>query len=716
MGLTKDSVARSATDKWQSIVKKSENDFVIALAGNPNVGKSTIFNALTGMNQHTGNWPGKTVTNAQGFFSTHKHNYTLVDIPGTYSLLAHSAEEEVARDFLCFGEIDAAIIVCDATSIERNLNLVFQCKEVCKKILVCVNLIDEAKRKNIIIDLKRLSEELEVTVIGVCAKNKSCKKIIGDAIDALIDDSGCFYSKYVKYDERIEKAVSMLTETLSELDVKKPNPRWIALSLLSPDDSWVKKIKDNLYLDANQNEQINAALNSALEYLSSNGIHPEKAVDLKVSAIIKEAEKTADMCVFKEKGYNRRDLKIDAVLTSKKYGYPIMFFLLLFIFWTTIYAANYPSAILSTLFFKFECVLEDVFVCLKIPYSIYGVLVLGMYRVLTWVVSVMLPPMAIFFPLFTILEDLGYLPRVAYNLDRPFKKCGACGKQALTMCMGFGCNAAAVTGARIIDSPRERLLAILTNNFIPCNGRFPALISIITMFFLSASSDIISSFVAAMILASVILLGIFMSFAATKILSKTLLRGEPSSYTLELPPYRPPEISKIIVRSVFDRTLFVLGRAAAIAAPAGVLIYLISNTYIGEASILSLCADFLDPLASLMGLDGVIIMAFLLGFPANEIVIPIMLMAYLSNSSITELSDLSEIKRILCENGWGYLKAINFIVFSLFHFPCSTTLLTIKKETGSIKWTVISAILPTLTGVGTCILITFFSKLLQILL
>jgi len=710
MGLTKDSVALSALDTGLKIQKKKGDERIIAIAGNPNVGKSTIFNALTGMNQHTGNWPGKTVANAQGYFCTERHNYTLVDIPGTYSLLAHSAEEEVARDFLCFGECDATVVVCDATCLERNLNLVLQCKEIGKKMLVCVNLIDEAKRKNIRIDLDALSKELGIPVIAVCAREKACKKIIGEALDLLIDSNERF-GGCVEYDCNTEKAISIVLAALSGLDLKSIDPRWAALTLLSSDHILKQKLCMYLSLGSDISAKIDAAVNSALTYLTDKGISKEKAVDLKVSALIKEAERISRICVIKEQGYNKQDLKIDKILTSKRFGYPIMFSLLMLVFWITISGANYPSAFLSDLFFGFEGVLEEVFVYLKIPYWIYGILVLGMYRVLSWVVSVMLPPMAIFFPLFTILEDLGYLPRIAYNLDRPFKCCGACGKQALTMCMGFGCNAAAVTGARIIDSPRERLLAVLTNNFVPCNGRFPALISIITMFFLSGSTGISSSLISAFFLACVILSGIFMTFAVTKLLSKTLLRGETSSYTLELPPYRPPEISKIVVRSVFDRTLFVLGRAVAIAAPAGILIYLMANTTFNGTSVLSHCAQALDPIASLMGLDGVILIAFILGFPANEIVVPIMLMAYLSNSTIVEIGDIGEIKRILCENGWGYLKAVNFIVFSLFHFPCSTTLLTIKKETASMKWTIVAALLPTLIGISFCVLITFVSRI-----
>lgn len=697
MGLTKDSV-----DTGLKIQKKKGDERVIAIAGNPNVGKSTIFNALTGMNQHTGNWPGKTVANAQGYFCTERHDYTLVDIPGTYSLLAHSAEEEVARDFLCFGECDATVVVCDATCLERNLNLVLQCKEICKKMLVCVNLIDEAKRKNIRIDLDTLSKELGVPVIAVCARDKDCKRIIGDALDSLVDSVGIINDRYVKYDNDTEKAVSIILGALSDIDTKSLSPRWAALSLISSDDTLNQKLNSYLSLDTEDCTKIRSAQDAAFAYLSNQGISKESAVDLKVSVLIKAAEKISERCVKKEKGYNSKDLKIDKILTSKRFGYPIMFSLLMLVFWITISGANYPSAFLSDLFFGFEELLRDVFVYLKAPDWIYGILVCGMYRVLSWVVSVMLPPMAIFFPLFTILEDLGYLPRIAYNLDRPFKRCNACGKQALTMCMGFGCNAAGVTGSRIIDSPRERLLAVLTNSFVPCNGRFPTLTAIITMFFLGAASGFFSTLLSAFMLSTIIVFGIGMSFLVTYILSKTVLKGVPSSYTLELPPYRCPQITKVIVRSVFDRTLFVLGRAIAVAAPAGVLIYMLSNTHIGGISLLSHAAAFLDPFAALMGLDGVILIAFILGFPANEIVVPIMIMAYLSNSSIAELGNLAQVKNILSSNGWSTLTAVNVMLFSLFHFPCSTTLITIKKETGSMKWTALAFALPTVVGVICC--------------
>ena len=388
----------------------------------------------------------------------------------------------------------------------------------------------------------------------------------------------------------------------------------------------------------------------------------------------------------------------------------MMILMLAIIFWLTISAANYPSSLLSSLFDYAGIYLSRLIVFLKAPTWLHSLLIDGIYKVLTWVVSVMLPPMAIFFPLFTLLEDVGYLPRIAYNLDKPFKCCKACGKQALTMCMGFGCNAAGVIGCRIIDSPRERLIAILTNNLVPCNGRFPAFIALISMFFVASDNGFFGSLIATLLLTVIILIGIMATFLCSGLLSKTILKGVPSSFTLELPPYRKPQIGKVVIRSIFDRTLFVLGRAVAIAAPAGLIIWLFANITIGNNSILHHCSTFLDPFAKLLGLDGVILMAFILGFPANEIVLPLIIMAYLSNGTITEIDSIIEIKSLFIQNGWTAVTAICTMIFSLFHWPCSTTLLTIKKETNSLKWTAVAAVLPTLIGMILCFIIASIAK------
>ncbi len=683
----------------------NDADKVIALAGNPNVGKSTVFNALTGMNQHTGNWPGKTVTSAQGYFSTKENTFVLVDIPGTYSLMAHSAEEEVARNFICFNHPDAVVVVCDATCLERNLNLCLQTMEIHKNVILCINLLDEAKRKGIRLDLKLLSKRLGIPVVGVTAKRKKTLTALTEQMDKIADcERKSVYR--VTYDKTLETAINTTEKALQNYDCKSIDKRWLSLKLLENDSTLKAELKKYLGIDFFKNPDIKTAIQKAEAILTANGIDSEKLKDEIVSALVSNAESITDgIITYDKKEYNTADRKIDKILTSKRTGYPIMLLSLAVIFWFTIAGANYPSEWLASALFYIQDRLTDLFMYLGAPDWLHGILVLGMYRVLAWVVSVMLPPMAIFFPLFTLLEDAGFLPRIAYNLDKPFKRCNACGKQALTMCMGFGCNAAGVVGCRIIDSPRERLLAILTNSFVPCNGRFPMLISIITMFFIGASGGIFSSVYSALILTLVILFGIFMTFAATKLLSQTVLKGVPSSFTLELPSYRKPQIGKVIVRSIFDRTLFVLSRAAAVAAPAGALIWIMANVTIDGNSLLSICSAFLDPFARVFGLDGVILIAFILGFPANEIVIPIIIMAYLSQGTLIEFDSILQLKELFSANGWTLTTAVCTIIFSILHWPCSTTLMTIKRETGSLKWSIFAAVLPTLCGLTLCFLI-----------
>ena len=704
MGLTAKSTGINAADSYTFIKRTSPNQKIVAIAGNPNVGKSTIFNNLTGMNQHTGNWPGKTVSNAQGYCSTKNNSYILVDIPGTYSLMAHSAEEEIARNFICFGDSDAVIIVCDATCLERNLNLVLQTLEITRNAIVCVNLLDEAKRKHIYIDLDKLSEKLGVKVIGTVGRKKKSLDSLLLALDNAVINNNPSPLK-ISYIDPIEQAISLVeTEIKSKINTSI-NTRWLSLKLLDPDTSLLNELEKYLGEDIAKQESITLKLNEAKLLLQQNGITQNELKEKIVSAIINKAESICKNTVsYDNKTYNSFDRKIDKILTGKWVGYPVMLILLAFIFWLTISGANYPSKLLSDGLFFIEDRLTELFHYLNAPNWLHGALVLGVYRVLAWVVSVMLPPMAIFFPLFTLLEDVGYLPRVAYNLDKPFKCCRACGKQALTTCMGFGCNAAGIVGCRIIDSPRERLIAILTNNFVPCNGRFPALISIITMFFVGFSATFTDSLLSTAILTLLIIFGIFMTFFMSRILSSTVLKGVPSSFTLELPPYRKPQITKVIVRSIFDRTLFVLGRAVTVAAPAGLIIWLMANVTVNGETLLFICSDFLDPFASLLGLDGVILMAFILGFPANEIVIPIIIMAYMSNGSLVEYNSLSELHNLLINNGWTITTAISTMLFFIMHWPCSTTLITIAKETKSFKWTALSFALPTLTGMAICFL------------
>ena len=454
MGLTKSSVGIGAVDSGLIIKKQSPNDKIIALAGNPNVGKSTVFNALTGLNQHTGNWPGKTVANAQGYCKSDKHSFVLVDIPGTYSLMAHSAEEEVARNFICFGAPDAVAVVCDATCLERNMNLVLQTLEISSNVIVCVNLMDEAKRKKINIDLKKLEDRLGVPVIGVTARKKKSLKRLLDALDLACDKKKENKPYKVIYSPEIEKAIAIVEPEARRLSKGKINSRWLSLKLLDGDSSLLNEICDCLGNDFLKNPALFASLNRAREILQKSGITRERLKDSTVSAIVSAAEKICDGAVtYEKKQYSGRDRRLDKLLTGKLTAYPIMLLLLGIIFWLTITGANYPSELLSRLFALIGDKLNAAFTALGAPDLLHGALIDGVYKVLTSVIAVMLPPMAIFFPLFTLLEDSGFLPRIAYNLDRPFKRCNACGKQALTICMGFGCNAAGIVGCRI-STPR----------------------------------------------------------------------------------------------------------------------------------------------------------------------------------------------------------------------------------------------------------------------
>ncbi|MEG0693672.1 MAG: ferrous iron transport protein B, partial [Oscillospiraceae bacterium] len=605
MGLTSKSTGKFSIDNGLTITRENPSDKVIALAGNPNVGKSTVFNELTGLNQHTGNWPGKTVTNAQGKHHYTGLDYTIIDLPGTYSLMAHSTEEEVARDFICFGNADCVVVVCDATCIERNLNLVLQTIEITKNVVVCVNLMDEAKRKKVFVNITQLEENLGVPVVSTSARSGKGLKELMQQVSQICICQRNLAPIEVRYIKPIEEAISIVEPVISKKIGDKLNPRWVSLKLIDSDDTLKKSLFTYLNFDISQDIEVVEAVKKAHTLLKDNNIEQEHIKDKVVSCLVLTAQGVSEGVVACEHcKINTRDRKLDKILTSKWTGIPIMLALLCIVFWITITGANYPSQLLSTGLFWIQDRLVDFFIWLGTPPWVHGVLVLGVYRVLAWVVAVMLPPMAIFFPLFTLLEDFGYLPRVAFNLDHYFKKSNACGKQALTMCMGFGCNAAGVVGCRIIDSPRERLIAIITNTFVPCNGRFPTLIAIITMFFAGVVASPFQSFLSTLLLTGVILLGILLTFWVSKLLSVTVLKGVPSSFTLELPPYRKPQIGKVIVRSIFDRTLFVLGRAVAVAAPAGMIIWIMANFQIDGISLLKYCAEFLDPFAKLIGMDG----------------------------------------------------------------------------------------------------------------
>ena len=599
----------------------------IALAGNPNVGKSTLFNALTGLRQHTGNWAGKTVATARGTYTFEGADYQVVDLPGTYSLSAHSPEERVARDFIQSGQAQGVVVVCDATCLERNLILVLQVLELTGRVIVCVNLLDEARRRGIEVNLASLEQRLGVPVVGISAGQKEG---LGDLCRAIA--------------------------RFSEMD-GNPHP------------------------PAEPEHRVRLAEQYAVQIIRSQRIQ-------RLS----------------------RQQKVDRLLTSRATGLPIMLLLLGLVVWLTISGANYPSALLSAGFERLGLLLRQWLGFA--PEWLTSLLVDGVFRVTSWVVSVMLPPMAIFFPLFTLLEDLGYLPRVAFVLDHAFQKAKACGKQALTMCMSLGCNACGVTGCRIIDSPRERIIAILTSSLVPCNGKFPTLIALITLFFVGSQGGLLNSLKGAALLLAVLMLGIGATLLCSRLLSATVLKGMPSSFALELPPYRKPRVGEILVRSVLDRTLFVLGRAAAVAAPAGAVIWLMANVTADGESLLAHCTGFLDPFARLFGMDGVILMAFLLGWPANEIVVPVMLMAYLSNGTLVDMEGVSSLAPLLAEQGWTWLTAVCTILFSLFHWPCSTTCITVWKETKSAKWTLLSVALPTVLGLFLCFFVTSVTHLL----
>ena len=617
----------------------------VALMGNPNVGKSTIFNGLTRLRQHTGNWAGVTVSCAVGQFSYGGQDFSAVDLPGIYSFDTRSAEEELTKDFILNEDYDFLLVVCDATCLERGLYLLSQAAGLLEhreeagpmpQAVLCVNLCDEAEKKGIRIDFKALERSLGIPVTPCCG--------------------------------RTAKGLLTLKKLLASLAASCP----CACASCS--------------------------LGSPYRRLPS-AFSPK---DLAAQAV-----------TYTKEHYRKREERLDRILTGPFTGTAVMVLLLLGIFWLTITGANYPSSMLWDLFFSLEPRLAEAALSIGLPQWFIDMAVFGVYRVVAWIVSVMLPPMAIFFPLFTLLEDLGYLPRAAFNMDGAFHKCSACGKQCLTMAMGLGCNAAGVVGCRIIDSPRERLIAILTNSLMPCNGRFPLLLTMIALLGagggvwagLPVESPVLSSLLTALVLTLFILAAILATLGASFLLSRTLLKGVPSSFTLELPPYRRPQPGKVIVRSIFDRTLFVLGRAVAVAAPAGLVIWLLANLTVGGESLLMHIAGFLDPLGALMGLDGIILMAFILGFPANEIVLPIILMAYLQSGVLAPMDDKTAILSLLSANGWTVKTAVCMAVFSLFHWPCSTTCLTIKKETGSLKWTAVSILLPTGIGVLLCMLV-----------
>lgn len=677
MGLTKSSTGRASAEGTTLSLREGER--LIALAGCPNVGKSTLFNHLTGLRQHTGNWSGKTVGCTYGRATYKNESFVFADIPGTYSLASRSAEESLARDFIAFGGAEFTVLVCDAGCLSRGLSLALQAMEAHNRVIICVNLLDEAKRQGLEPRLKPLSAALGVPVIGMCAaKGEGVSELL-----ATLAKGGKPHENTLSYPRDVERGIEKTLSILGDC-VPKPCSRYVALSLLRGDTSAANGIAESLKISPSRlqlaSEEGRACLENAaeLEDIIAETLS-NRAAELSRLACEKEAE---------------RSRGVDRILTHPLLGIPAMGLLLAAVLWLTIKGANAPSAWLSSALFALGDWLESLSGFM--PLWMRDALFSGIWRTAAWVTAVMLPPMAIFFPLFTLLEDVGYLPRVAFNLDGYFQKAHACGKQGLTMCMGFGCNAAGVVGCRIIDSPRERMIAMLTNAFVPCNGRFPALIAVITIFFATNSA------VGAIMLSGLIVLGVALTFLYSRILSATVLRGMQSSFTLELPPYRRANPARILVRSLLDRTIFVLGRAVAVAAPAGLLIWAL-----GKLGLIAPLASMLDPFGHFIGLNGVILLAFILALPANEIVIPIILMCAMSQASLVEYSSLAELSIILKSVGWTEKTALCFLIFNLLHSPCSTTLLTIKRESGKWRWAALAALLPTSAGVIICAVINF---------
>jgi ferrous iron transport protein B len=708
-------------------------DYLVALAGNPNTGKSTVFNALTGLRQHTGNWPGKTVARAEGSYLDEGKRFQVVDLPGTYSLQAGSADEEVARDFILFGRPDVTVVVLDATMLERNLNLALQVLEITDRVVICLNLMDEARRHGIGIDPAKLERELGVPVIPAAIRRGEGLEALRRAMREVA--SGIRRTtpfRIENHPDQVESAVGRLVPLIDAAFPSLPNARWVALRLLNADERVIDAVESGEIGSLASGEwtatpagsvatvaELSVGQTALLDQVTSERwrLSPDFHDSLTASGYHHAQRIAREVTLTGAKRVKFDiDRTLDRLLTSRWFGFPMMLLILMAVFWITVAGANVPSALIANLLIEtVHPALKGIGAAIGMPWWLSGFLFDGVYLATAWVVSVMLPPMAIFFPLFTLLEDFGYLPRVAFNLDRFFQRAGAHGKQALTMSMGFGCNAAGVVATRIIDSPRERLVAIITNNFSLCNGRWPTQILIASIFVGAVAPIGVAGLVSAAAVVAVALLGIVAMFLASWLLTRTVLRGEATTFSLELPPYRPPRILETLYTSLIDRTLIVLWRAVVFAAPAGAVIWTIANVQIGDASIAQHLVRLLDPLGVLIGLNGVILLAYVVAIPANEIVIPSVLMLTVHTANIAgvgagagvmfEMESAGEVSRLLAAAGWTTLTGVCLMLFSLLHNPCSTTIYTIYKETKSGRWTAVATLLPLVMGFVVCFLV-----------
>ncbi len=681
-------------------------DHVVALAGNPNTGKSTVFNALTGLKQHTGNWPGKTIARAEGGFEYDSRKFKLIDLPGTYSLHTQSADEEVARDFILNGQPDVTIVVCDATAMTRNLNLAIQIRQMSGNVVIALNLMDEARRSGITINIPSLSEKLGVPVVPMVARRKEGIPELIEAVVKCVEGSETPALLPVEWlDKEADRLFRNTRDRLQPLLSQTLPLEWLTLRLLQGDASELSALGNMAEI-----EVLQAEIKSELK---RTGLEIDDQI---TGAIFHQADAISAEVVSENHSmsYLRMKAWLDTLLIGKWTGIPIMALVFSMVLWLTISGANIPSAMLADLLIGhgYQWLLSTA-ASIGVPAFLSGLFIDGMYLTVAWVVSVMLPPMAIFFPLFTLLEDFGYLPRVAFNLDGLFKKSGAHGKQALTMAMGYGCNAAGVIAARIIESPRERLIAIITNNFALCNGRWPTQILIATLFVGALVPGHYAGLISTFTVAAVAFLGVLLTFFTSWLLSKTLLKGEISAFSLELPPYRPPQILRTLYISLIDRTIFVLWRAIVFAAPAGMIIWLICNINIGDQSLALQLIDMFDPIGGWFGLTGIILLAYIVAIPANEIVIPTILMLTVMQTGVMisgasgagvmfETDEVNALSRLLTAGGWTPLTAVCLLLFSLCHNPCSTTIYTIYKETRSVKWTTVATVLPLLYGFAIC--------------